>query len=45
MPDAWPRHLAAAVDLAEALPELTVVIDHLGKASTWHHRGERYRGD
>jgi L-fuconolactonase len=31
VPDAWPRHLAAAVDLAEALPELTVVIDHLGK--------------
>jgi L-fuconolactonase len=31
IPDAWPRHLSAAVDLAEAIPELTVVIDHLGK--------------
>ncbi len=31
VPDAWPRHLSAAVDLAEAIPELTVVIDHLGK--------------
>jgi L-fuconolactonase len=31
VPDAWPRHLSAAVDLAEAIPELTVIIDHLGK--------------
>lgn len=31
VPDAFPRHLAAAADLAEALPELTVVVDHLGK--------------
>ncbi len=31
VPNAWPRHLSAAVDLAEAIPELTVVIDHLGK--------------
>jgi L-fuconolactonase len=31
IPDAWPRHLSAAVDLAEAMPGLTVVIDHLGK--------------
>ncbi len=31
VPDAWPRHLAAVADLAEALPELTVVVDHLAK--------------
>jgi L-fuconolactonase len=31
VPDAWPRHLAATGDLAAALPELTVVVDHLGK--------------
>jgi L-fuconolactonase len=29
--DAWPRHLAAAGRLAEAVPELTIVVDHLGK--------------
>jgi L-fuconolactonase len=32
LPDAWPRHLAGVAGLAAALPELTVVIDHLGKA-------------
>lgn len=31
VPDAFPRHLGAAADLAGALPELTVVVDHLGK--------------
>ena len=31
VPNAWPRHLAATSELAEALPELTVVVDHLGK--------------
>lgn len=31
VPDAWPRHLAATADLADALPDLTVVVDHLGK--------------
>lgn len=31
VPDAWPRHLDAAGDLARALPQLRVVIDHLGK--------------
>lgn len=31
VPDAFPRHLGAAADLAGALPGLTVVIDHLGK--------------
>jgi L-fuconolactonase len=31
VPDAWPRHLAAVAELAGALPELTIVVDHLGK--------------
>lgn len=31
VPDAWPRHLAAVADLADAVPELTVVVDHLAK--------------
>ncbi|MRG61401.1 amidohydrolase family protein [Agromyces sp. CFH 90414] len=31
VPDAWPRHLAATTRLAEAVPGLTVVLDHLGK--------------
>lgn len=28
--DAWPRHLQQAERLAEELPELTLIIDHLG---------------
>jgi L-fuconolactonase len=31
VPDAWPRHLAQVAGLAVELPELTAVIDHLGK--------------
>lgn len=31
VPDAWPRHLDAVTRLAADLPELTVVVDHLGK--------------
>ncbi len=31
VPDAWPRHLAATADLAGALPDLPIVLDHLGK--------------
>ncbi len=31
IPDAWPRHLGQAVDLATDLPSLTIVIDHFGK--------------
>jgi L-fuconolactonase len=31
VPDAWPRHLGATAALAAALPELVVVLDHLGK--------------
>jgi L-fuconolactonase len=31
VPDAWPRHLFATAQLAQDLPSLTVVVDHLGK--------------
>lgn len=31
VPDAWPRHLGAAAELAAALPELRIVVDHLAK--------------
>ncbi len=31
IPDAFPRHLGAAAELARAVPALTVVVDHLGK--------------
>lgn len=31
VPDAWPRHLAATKELAAALPELRIVVDHLAK--------------
>lgn len=31
IPDAWPRHLEAAQRLADALPGLTIVMDHLAK--------------
>lgn len=29
--DAWPRHLSDVQSLAAALPDLTIVVDHLGK--------------
>lgn len=31
VPDAWPRDLAIVADLASELPDLVVVVDHLGK--------------
>jgi len=31
VPDAWPRHLASTADLAAALEDLRIVVDHLGK--------------
>jgi L-fucono-1,5-lactonase len=43
VPNAWPRHLAATAELAAALPELRIVVDHLGKPpfgggdwTAWH---------
>jgi len=41
VPDAWPRHLAATADLAAALGDLRIVVDHLGKppygGADWDH--------
>jgi len=31
VPDAWPRHLRRTGDLARALPQLRIVVDHLAK--------------
>ncbi len=31
VPDAWPRHLPGLAGLADDLPDLTLVLDHLGK--------------
>jgi L-fuconolactonase len=31
VPDAWPRHLPGLARLADALPDLALVVDHLGK--------------
>ncbi|MGH1565793.1 amidohydrolase family protein [Mumia sp. DW29H23] len=31
VPDAWPRHLSRLPDLLDSVPDLTVVVDHLGK--------------
>ena len=31
VPDAWPRHLDDVRDVARLVPDLTVVVDHLGK--------------
>lgn len=37
VPNAFPRHLEATLDLARDLPELTVVLDHLGKPPRGDH--------
>lgn len=31
IPDAWPQHMGGARDLAAAVPDLRIVVDHLGK--------------
>lgn len=33
IPDAWAAHSGAVLELARALPELSIVVDHLGKPS------------
>ena len=43
VPDAWPRHLAATAELAAALPELRIVVDHLGKPPFGGADWERWR--
>ena len=43
VPDAWPRHLAATAELAGALPDLRIVVDHLGKPPFGDTEWERWR--
>jgi L-fuconolactonase len=43
VPDAWPRHLAATAELAAALGDLRVVVDHLGKPPFGGPDWERWR--
>lgn len=43
VPDAWPRHLSATADLAAALPELRVVVDHLAKPPAAPTEFDRWR--
>ena len=31
VPNAWPRHFGQTTDVARAIPELMIVLDHLGK--------------
>ena len=45
VPDAWPRHLDAVAALAGGLPELTVVVDHLGKPPRFGPSRLMYGGD
>lgn len=43
VPDAWPRHLGATATLAAALPELRIVVDHLGKPPFGGSDWDRWR--
>jgi L-fuconolactonase len=43
VPDAWPRNLRGAAELAAALPGLPVVIDHLGKPPFGGHDWDAWR--
>jgi L-fuconolactonase len=43
VPDAWPRHLAATAELAAAIPDLRIVVDHLGKPPFGGEDWDRWR--
>lgn len=43
IPDAWPRHLSRVAGLADELPDLGVVIDHLGKPPRGSDDLDRWR--
>lgn len=45
VPDAWPRHLAATARVARDVPELTVVVDHLGKPPFGTEAWAAWRGE
>jgi L-fuconolactonase len=44
IPDAWPNHLHAVPALADALPDLTIVLDHLGKPPSLPEEFAVWRG-
>lgn len=44
VPDAWPRHLGATAELAAALPDLRIVVDHLGKPPFGREDWQAWRG-
>ena len=43
VPDAWPRHLGATAELAGAVEDLRIVVDHLGKPPFGGGDWERWR--
>jgi L-fuconolactonase len=43
VPDAWPRHLGATAELAGAVEDLRIVVDHLGKPPFGRGDWERWR--
>jgi len=43
VPDAWPRHLRAAAELAGAVEDLRIVVDHLGKPPFGGDDWDRWR--
>jgi len=43
VPDAWPRHLSHVAELAAAVPELRIVVDHLGKPPFGSDEWPRWR--
>ena len=43
VPDAWPRHLRATAELAAAVEDLRIVVDHLGKPPFGGGDWERWR--
>ena len=43
VPDAWPRHLGATAELAGAVEDLRIVVDHLGKPPFGGDDWDRWR--
>ena len=45
IPDAWPRDLPQVVELARKHPDLTLVLDHMGKPPVEREQLERWSGE
>ncbi|MGH3423889.1 MAG: amidohydrolase family protein, partial [Nocardioidaceae bacterium] len=43
VPDAWPRHMESVTGLASAVPDLRIVLDHLGKPPRGRQDFDRWR--